>query len=308
MNDLEKRLIESICKNDIQSAKKIVKIVLEQDKTQKNRTFVSRNLNILKNSQMNLTELPDNIKNILIMEDVTISFNEDRYYLSKREAGVFKNIIKLSKASNALAEIGVNYINSTMFYGESGTGKTTLGRYIAYKMNVPFAYLNFSHVVDSHLGSTQKNITKAFEYVKQHKCVFMIDEIDAIGMKRRDSKEVGEMSRITISLMQNLDTLTNDIILLGATNRIDVIDEALLRRFTTKHEVKRLNQEERLEMAMKFFRDVKFNYEGDKLNVLVSKNYTQAELMNHLIMILVENYMNGNTGVDIEEGKANEMD
>ena len=64
---MEKRLIESICKNDIQSAKKIVKIVLEQDKTQKNRTFVSRNLNILKNSQMNLTELPDNIKNILIM-------------------------------------------------------------------------------------------------------------------------------------------------------------------------------------------------------------------------------------------------
>lgn len=291
MNDLDRRLIESVCRNDLQSAKKIVKIILEQDKTQKNRMFVKRYLTMLNNSAMNLMELPNDLKNLLIMEDVSVSFNENRYYLSNREGEVVKKILKLNKASQRLAEIGVNYINSTILYGESGTGKTTFGRYIAYKMGIPFAYLNFSRVVDSYLGSTQKNISKVFDHVKQQKCVFMIDEIDAIGMRRRDSKEVGEMSRIVISLMQNLDTLTSDVVLLGATNRLDIIDEALLRRFTTKHEVKRLNEQERYEMANKFLADVDFDYEDEWLVGIRERDNTQAGLMNELVEALVERYV-----------------
>lgn len=288
MNDLDRRLIEAVCRNDLQSAKKIVKIILEQDKTQKNRMFVNRYLTMLNNSAMNLMELPADLKNFLIMEDVSVSFNENRYYLSNRESKVVEKILKLNKASQRLAEIGVNYINSTILYGESGTGKTTLGRYIAHKMGIPFAYLNFSRVVDSYLGSTQKNISKVFDHVKQQKCVFMIDEIDAIGMRRRDSKEVGEMSRIVISIMQNLDTLTSDIVLLGATNRLDIIDEALLRRFTIRHEVKRLNEQERYEMASKFLDDVDFDYDDDWLIGICERDDTQAGLMNELVEALVE--------------------
>ena len=290
MNDLDRRLIVAVCQNDLQSAKKIVKIILEQDKTQKNRMFVNRYLTMLNNSAMNLMELPNDLKNLLIMEDVSVSFSENRYYLSNREGEVVKKILKLNKASQRLAEIGVNYINSTILYGESGTGKTTFGRYIAYKMGIPFAYLNFSRVVDSYLGSTQKNISKVFDHVKQQKCVFMIDEIDAIGMRRRDSKEVGEMSRIVISLMQNLDTLTSDVVLLGATNRLDIIDEALLRRFTTKHEVKRLNEQERYEMASKFLADVDFDYNDEWLIGICERDNTQAGLMNELVEALVEKY------------------
>lgn len=291
MNDLDRKLIETVCRNDLQSAKKIVKIILEQDKTQKNRMFVSRYLTMLNNSAMNLMELPADLKNLLIMEDVSVSFNENRYYLSNRESKVVEKILKLNKASQRLAEIGVNYINSTILYGESGTGKTTLGRYMAYKMGIPFAYLNFSRVVDSYLGSTQKNISKVFDHVKQQKCVFMIDEIDAIGMRRRDSKEVGEMSRIVISLMQNLDTLTSDVVLLGATNRLDIIDEALMRRFTTKHEVKRLNEQERYEMASKFLDDVDFDYDDDWIIGICERDNTQAGLMNELVEALVEKYV-----------------
>lgn len=290
MNDLDRKLIETVCRNDLQSAKKIVKIILEQDKTQKNRMFVNRYLTMLNNSAMNLMELPADLKNLLIMEDVSVSFNERRYYLSAREQEISNRIFKMNGAATKLAEIGVNYVNSTILHGESGTGKTTFGRYLAYKMGVPFAYLNFSRVVDSYLGSTQKNISKVFDYVKQQRCVFMIDEIDAIGMRRKDSKEVGEMSRIVISLMQNLDMLTSDIMLLAATNRLDILDEALLRRFTIKHEIKRLTAEERFSMAKKFLNDVEFSYDNEWLHSLTDKDNTQAGLMNELIMALVNHY------------------
>lgn len=223
------------------------------------------------------------------MEDVSVSFNENRYYLSQREQEIAEKIISMNRVAGRLADIGVNYVNSTMLYGESGTGKTTFGRYLAHKMGLPFAYLNFSRTVDSYLGSTQKNISKVFDYIKQQKCVFMLDEVDAIGMKR-GKEDVGEMSRIVISLMQNLDTLTSDITLLGATNRLDIIDEALLRRFTTKHEVKRLGVNERREMAEKFFGDVEYEISPIELRELAMVHDTQAGLMNRIVMVMVRHY------------------
>lgn len=289
MNNLDKQLFERVCNNDITGAKKILKIILEKDHTQANRAFCNRLLTRLNNSSMNLMELPADIKSLLIMEDVSVSFNEKRYYLSQREQEIAEKIISMNRVAGRLADIGVNYVNSTMLYGESGTGKTTFGRYLAYKMGLPFAYLNFSRTVDSYLGSTQKNISKVFDYIKQQKCVFMLDEVDAIGMKR-GKEDVGEMSRIVISLMQNLDTLTSDITLLSATNRMDVIDEALLRRFTTKHEVKRFDENERREMAEKFFCDVGYKISPIELRELAALHDTQAGLMNRIVMVLVRLY------------------
>ena len=289
MNNLDKQLFEMVCNNDISGAKKILRIILEKDHTQANRAFCNRLLTRLNNSFMNLMELPADIKSLLIMEDVSVSFNEKRYYLSQREQEVAEKIISMNRVAGRLADIGVNYVNSTMLYGESGTGKTTFGRYLAYKMGLPFAYLNFSRTVDSYLGSTQKNISKVFDYIKQQKCVFMLDEVDAIGMKR-GKEDVGEMSGIVISLMQNLDTLTSDITLLGATNRLDIIDEALLRRFATKHEVKRLNEYERHEMAQKFFADVGYEISEWNLNIMAADDDTQAGLLNRIIMVLVDHY------------------
>ena len=289
MNNLDKQLFENVCNNDTSGAKKILKIILEKDHTQANQAFCNRLLTRLNSSAMNLMELPADIKSLLIMEDVSVSFNENRYYLSRREQEIAEKIIRMNRVAGRLADIGVNYVNSTMLYGESGTGKTTFGRYLAYKMGLPFAYLNFSRTVDSYLGSTQKNISKVFDYIKQQKCVFMLDEVDAIGMKR-GKEDVGEMSRIVISLMQNLDTLTSDITLLGATNRMDIIDEALLRRFTTRHEVKRLDENERLEMGKKFFADVGYEVSSTELQEMAAVSDTQAGLMNRIIMVMVRHY------------------
>lgn len=294
MNKFDKELIQAVCLNDFTKAKKIVKIILENDKTQKNRLFVNRWLGILSSRSYNLIELPSDIKNLLMVEDVTKSFIETRYYLSSREKDLLEKILKLSIASIKMAELGINYVNSTLLYGESGTGKTTFGRYLAHKMQMPFAYVNFGNLIDSHLGGTQRNLSKVFDYVKNQKCVFMLDEIDAIGTERGlKSTDVGEMSRIVISLMQNMDTLSSDVVLLAATNRRDIIDKALLRRFTNSHEIRRLSKAERYEMAKIFLDDVGYSYNKEWLCRLVEKDATQAGLMNELILTLVNYFSEG---------------
>ena len=120
--------------------------------------------------------------------------------------------------------IKADKLSSVIFYGPPGTGKTMFARYIAFKKALPFCYLNFSRIIDSYMGSTAKNIAKAFAYASSNPCIFMLDEVDTISCDRKSTSgkgSDGEMSRITVTLMQEFDKIPNDVIVLAATNRYD---------------------------------------------------------------------------------------
>lgn len=281
----QQQLIRAVSENNMQLAKKCAIACVVEDATQKNAWFCKKYKQILESSGSNMIELPHDLKSILCMEDVSNSFKEGRYYLSDREKEVFESIVRMKKVNDRLMEMGIPYLNSTLLYGESGTGKTTFGRYVAYKMGLPFCYLNFSSLVDSYMGHTSKNISKAFNYAISNPCVFMLDEIDCISIRRTDSSGGSdeEMARVTISLMQEFDRLTNDIVVIGATNRMDRIDEALLRRFSLKHEVKPLDREEKKELVCKFLDDVGMDFPFSEIMPLIEENQNQSTLLNELI-------------------------
>jgi len=291
LTDNQKRLIQAVSQNDIQSAKKCAIACVTEDTTAKNKMFCNKYRQILESSGSNMMELPYNLKNILCVEDVSNSFKEGRYYLSDREKIVFENIVRMKKVNEKLMEMGISYLNSTLLYGESGTGKTTFGRYVAYKMGMPFCYLNFSSLVDSYMGNTSKNISKAFNYVISNPCVLMLDEIDCISIERSNSSDGGssaEMARVTITLMQEFDKLTNDIIVLGATNRIDRIDKALLRRFTVKHEVKSADDSEKTRIGEKFLMDVDMSFTYGEIDKIAQKSKNQSEMISNLIQVVAQ--------------------
>lgn len=296
LTDNQKKLIQAVSQNDIMAAKKSAIACVIEDTTSKNHYFCSKYKSILESTESNLIELPYDLKNILYLEDVTNSFKEGRYYLSDREKEVYENIIRMKKVNEKLMEFGIPYLNSTLLYGESGTGKTTFGRYVAYKTGLPFCYLNFSNLMDSYMGSTSKNISKAFSYAISNPCVFMLDEIDCISIRRSNSGSSGgvggEMARITITMMQEFDKLTNDIIIIGATNRKDRIDEALLRRFSLKHEVRPLNFAEKETMIRKFIDDIGIKFTSDEISKLVKKEENQSLALNRLIRMIASKIEN----------------
>lgn len=292
LTDNQMRLIRAVTENDIQAARKCAIACMAEDTTAKNHSFCSRYKSILESAGNNMIELPYELKDLLCVEDVSNSFREGRYYLSDREREVFGNIVRMKKVNERLMEMGIPYINSTLLYGESGTGKTTFGRYIAFMTGLPFCYMNFSSLVDSYMGSTSKNINKAFTYAISNPCVFMLDEIDCISIRRSEANSSGgtggEMARITITLMQEFDKLPNDVIVIGATNRMDRIDEALLRRFSLKHEVKVLDKSERFTMVEKYLKDIGMSSSMSEIEVLISKNKNQSMLLNDLIRTISE--------------------
>lgn len=292
MNENLKGLIRAVAENNTQRAKAYIKVIVEGDKTQANKMFCRNILNILQSSSMNLMELPHDVKGILYMEDVSVSFNINRYYLSSRESKIADEVLGMYQTSQRLSEMGIQYLNSLMLYGKSGTGKTLFGKYLAYKLGLPFAYMNFSNAISSYLGSTGKNISKAFEFIEKQKCVFMIDEVDAIGMKR-GKEDVGEMARITIGLMQALDCVKNDTVIIGATNRVDMIDAALLRRFTMSHEVLMLSESETETMIRSFLNDVGISYDLQDIQVYCKVQRCQAAVINDVVRAIAKSLRYG---------------
>lgn len=285
LNENVKNLIRSVAENDIQKARSYAKIIVSNETAASNQYFCKMIKNKIE-TQPNFIELPFDIRGILRMEDVSDTFNENRYYLTKREKEIFDKISIAKRTNEKLTEMGIRFLNATLLYGESGTGKTTFGKYIAYKLGLPFAYLNFAQCISSYLGSTSKNIEKVFDYVAKQKCVLMLDEIDAIGIKR-GKEDVGEMSRIVISLMQAFDLLENDIIVIGATNRKDMIDDALIRRFSTIHQVNTLNKDETIELILKFLNDLNLKYDNTNILKYAERHNKQSEIINDIISSII---------------------
>lgn len=89
-------LIKAVSQNNLQDAKQYAIACCAEDTTQKNKYVCQKYLNILRGPGMNMLDLPYDLKGILCMEDVTVSFKEGRYYLSDREKSVYENIVRVN--------------------------------------------------------------------------------------------------------------------------------------------------------------------------------------------------------------------
>lgn len=281
-------VIECLAKNKIQDAKNAAIVCCKNDTTKKNAANLNYYQKLLENGNSTFMELPPNLESYMSLEDVS-EFREDRYYVGKKQQKLYDQILTGTKVSDRLMEYGISYHNSTLLYGIPGTGKTEFARYVAYKLGLPYAYLNFSNLIDSYMGKTAQNLSRIFDYCKGMKCVLMLDEIDCIGQARQhNSGPDAEMGRIVISLMQCLDNLVHGQIVIAATNREDILDKALKRRFRNKVEFTKFNENEELKMIEKFVESIDLMNMDQELVEYVKDDHTQSETMNFLVEKLIQ--------------------
>lgn len=275
-------LIKNLAKNQIQEAKNAALVCLSNDTTKKNQPQVEYYKKLIEHGTINMFEIPINLKGLLNVEDVG-DFREDRFFVGKTQNELYDDIIIGTKVTEKMMYYGIPYRNSTLIYGEPGTGKTEFAKYVAYKLGLPYAYVNFSYLIDSYMGNTSKNLQKVFDFCKGQPCVLMLDEIDCIGLKRgHDTGADGELGRTTIALMQCLDDLVDGQIVIAATNRFDRLDPALRRRFRRKVEFVRFDIDEELEMITRFIDSIDIIEMDQDMIDFSTKHCTQAETIDYL--------------------------
>ncbi|OMH78573.1 26S protease regulatory subunit 6A [Zancudomyces culisetae] len=130
--------------------------------------------------------------------------------------------------------LGIKPPKGVLMYGPPGTGKTLLARACAAQTQSTYLKLAGPQLVQMFIGDGAKLVRDAFALAKEKApCIIFIDELDAIGTKRFDSDKSGdrEVQRTMLELLNQLDGFGSDdrIKVIAATNRIDILDPALLR-------------------------------------------------------------------------------
>lgn len=210
LTEKQKALIRAIC-HDTFYVKQYALEVLNEDKSKKNEKFVKEMTEKLHELQI---KLPANIEGKVYMYRPE-EFNAKLYFhdgLGHTEwiDSIYKTIFSSRKAAEAFTEMGIRNPVTLLLYGKPGTGKTEFVRYAAHELGLPIFVLNFSQMIDSHLGETSKNINLIFDYIKNNECILFLDELDCIAGNRQTATGAEkELSRISITLMQEIDRLPN---------------------------------------------------------------------------------------------------
>jgi SpoVK/Ycf46/Vps4 family AAA+-type ATPase len=131
----------------------------------------------------------------------------------------------------ALHKADLQPTKSALFTGPPGVGKTLAARWLASRLDRPLIVLDLAAVMSSFLGRTGNNVRNVIDYAKGVRCVFLLDEFDAIAKRRDDAIEIGELKRLVTVLLQEIDDWPSSGLLIAATNHKELLDPAVWRRF-----------------------------------------------------------------------------
>jgi len=162
-----------------------------------------------------------------------------------KESPIFNADIKYSVRSiidewsrfEELSSIDAQPASSCLIFGEPGTGKTHLAKWISSQMGLPVVLARLEGLMSSFLGTTSRNIGNLFKFANRYNCVLLLDEFDAIAKLRNDPQEVGEVKRVVNTLLQCLDERREDGFTFGVTNHVVLLDPAIWRRFDIQIEI-----------------------------------------------------------------------
>ncbi len=152
-------------------------------------------------------------------------------------------------------KVGINPPKGVLLVGPPGTGKTLLAKAVAHATDATFIRLVGSELVQKYIGEGARLVRELFELANEKApSIVFIDELDSVGAKRLDVATSGdrEVQRTLMQLLAELDGFkpTGDVKIIGATNRPDILDDALLRpgRFDRIIEIGLPNYEGRLQI------------------------------------------------------------
>ncbi|MBP5707440.1 MAG: ATP-dependent zinc metalloprotease FtsH [Alphaproteobacteria bacterium] len=178
-------------------------------------------------------------RSIIGQNPTKLTVGNDKKTTFKDVAGIdaekqeLMEIVDFLKNKDKFRAVGARVPRGVLLSGEPGTGKTLLARAIAGEANVPFFAASGSDFSGIIVGLGVAKIKEMFEMAKRNApCILFIDEIDAIGQKRSTQIHNDQDREQTLNqLLIEMDGFANNtgIIVLGATNRVDMLDPALLR-------------------------------------------------------------------------------
>lgn len=240
-----------------------------------------------------------NVKDKVSFKDV--AGNEE----SKQE---LSEIVDFLKRPEEYTKMGAKIPHGVLLVGSPGHGKTLMAKAVAGEAGVPFLYVSGSEFVEMFVGVGAGRVRDLFKKAKKKTpCLIFIDEIDAVGRQRGSGLGNGndEREQTLNQILVEMDGFEDNasVIVLGATNRPDVLDPALLRpgRFDRQITVTAPDRKERLKILEVHAKNKKLDPEAD-LSIVAKRTpgFSGADLMNVLNEAAILTVREGKKRIDNE--------
>jgi len=204
------------------------------------------------------------------------------------------------KYNNLFEYVGVKPPKGIVLHGPPGTGKTLLAKALATESGVNFISIKGPELLSKWVGESERGVREVFRKARQAApCIIFFDEIDAITKERGSGFDSGVSERVVSQLLTEIDGLEGlkDVVVVSATNRLDLIDTALLRpgRFDRIIEIGVSNVEAREEIWKIYLRDKPVTDEVSPSELAsMTDGYTGADiasLANQASMLAIKDHI-----------------
>ena len=240
-----RKMVVAFKKGDVTSFQDAVQEYIEEER-RRNHPVVARDLErILKNGNGHtltplsvreatsiLGELPtDKERGTALVEIREDDRSLEELVLGPEARETIDRLVLEHRRNETLHAHGLRASGKVLFCGPPGCGKTAVAGAIAHALYVPLVLVRFDAVISSYLGDTAANLRKVFDFARTRPMVLFFDEFDAIGKRRTDEADHGELKRVVNSFLQMLDGFRGESLIVAATNHEQILDPALWRRF-----------------------------------------------------------------------------
>jgi len=188
------------------------------------------------------------------------------------------------KDPESFVRLGIRPPRGILLYGPPGTGKTLLAKAVANESEANFISIKGPEVMSKWVGESEKAVRQIFKKARQvSPCIVFLDEIDAIGHRRGGGMDDGVTERVVNQLLTSMDGLENmeGVVVIGATNRPDMVDPALLR-------------------AGRFDRILLIPVPDEPARLAILRVHSQKMPLQSVNLPLLAKDLDGYTGADIE--------
>ena len=191
-------------------------------------------------------------------------------------------LLKEWQHKDYLIENGLTPVNKVLLDGTTGNGKTSYAIALAKKLALPLICTSSSLMLDSYLGKSEKNVSLLFQHIPEE-CVLFFDEFEAMASSRgRISEDSGGAGRawnsIVTSFLVNMERLRPSCMFIAATNRTDILDKAILRRFDLRMTFYDPDDAEKKAYMQKYLNTYKLSPKDFDFNILnTAVSYSDME-------------------------------
>ncbi|SOD88524.1 AAA family ATPase [Spirosoma fluviale] len=297
--------------NSEMAAGEQIKALIKSHFDEEKERFITLSLQIAANrARMGHTVLAEDIKKIVDKHKVSLprlkAFASDLQgliiekepdnrlsdlILSVELKGRIDRILLEYRQKNKLHKYGLFNRRKLLLSGPPGTGKTMTASVIAQETGLPFYVILTDKMVTRFMGETSAKLRQVFESIAEKPGVYLFDEFDAIGSERGKDNDVGEMRRVLSSFLQFIEMDESDSIIISATNNLNILDQALFRRFDDVLHYHYPSEREVIELLRNKLTSFKGNYKLDSI-AKVASNLSHAEITQACLDAIKEAVLN----------------